>query len=101
MRVFDRRRKVGTAGDLSLHGLDDCRVGVPLHHRAESVVEIDHLGAVDVPDLGTVALLQIDRPWVANLVGRRHAAGQAIAAPVRTSRQTWWSERRASFARAP
>ena len=49
--VLDRRRKVSATSDLSLHGLDDGRVGVPLHHRPEPIVEIDHLGAVDVPDL--------------------------------------------------
>ena len=49
--VFDRRRKVRAPSDLPLHGFDDGRVGVSLHHRSEPIVEIDHLGAVDVPDL--------------------------------------------------
>ena len=51
MRVFDRRGEVGAPRDLSLHSLDDGRVSVALHHRAEAIVEIDHLVAVDIPDL--------------------------------------------------
>src|SRR3712207_2948186 len=74
--IFDRCRKMSAASDLSLHGLDDGRVGVPLHHRAESIVEVDHLGTVDVPDFGTMALFEVDRPWVAHLVRRRDAAGK-------------------------
>src|SRR4051794_30902655 len=49
-----------------------------LHHRAEAVVEVPHLVAVDVPDLRARPGLEVDRPRVAHLVGGRHAGGERL-----------------------
>ena len=51
---------------------------VALDHRAEAVVEVPHLVAVDVPDLGAVAALQVDRPRLAHLVAGRHPGGEVL-----------------------
>ena len=50
-RVLGRRGEVGAELDPLRHGLRDGRVGVALHHRAEAVVEVEQLVAVDVPDV--------------------------------------------------
>ena len=44
---------------------DDRGVGVALDHRAEAVVEVDVLVAVDVPDARALAALDVDGPRVA------------------------------------
>ena len=60
----------------------DRRVRVPLHHRAEAVVEVEHLVAVDVPDLRALAVREVDRPRVAQLVGRGDAGAQHLVGPL-------------------
>ena len=62
-----------------LHGRDDRRVGVAGEHGAEAAVEVDVLGAVDVRDLGALAVVDPDGPGRGVLPGRRHAAGQGAA----------------------
>ena len=47
------------------HGLRDRVVGVTLHHRAEAVVEVEVLVAVDVPHLRALPVREVDRPRVA------------------------------------
>ena len=59
-------------------GRGDRRVRVPLRHRAEAVVEVDVLVAVDVPDPLALAALEVDRPRVAQLVRRGDAAGERL-----------------------
>src|SRR3954453_20242444 len=49
-----------------------------LDHRAEPVVEVEVLVAVDVPDLRALAPLEVDRPRVAQLVGRGDAAREHL-----------------------
>ena len=76
--IFGRGCKVGalrhTLGDsLRNHGMS-----VTLDHRAEAVVKVDHLRAVDVPDLRANTALEIDRPRVAELVRRGDSAGQHV-----------------------
>src|SRR5207302_5423561 len=41
---------------------------VALHHRAVRVVEVHHLGAVDIPDVRAATMGQIDGPWLPLLV---------------------------------
>ena len=62
--------------------LADGRVGVALDHRSEAVVEVVVLVAVDVPDARAVAALEVDRPRVAELVGRRDAARERVLRPL-------------------
>ena len=64
----------------------DRRVRVALDHRAEAVVEVAHLVAVDVPDLRADAALEVDRPRVAQLVGRGDAGAEHLVARACTSR---------------
>ena len=52
-----------------------------LHHRAEAVVEVEVLVAVDVPDVGALAAGQVDRPRVARLIGGRNPANEAPLRP--------------------
>src|ERR671922_1182285 len=51
---------------------------VALDHRAEAVVEVPHLVAVDVPDLRALAALEVDRPRVAQLVGGGDARAEDL-----------------------
>ena len=60
----------------------DDRVRVPLRHRAEAVVEVDVLVAVDVPDALALAAVEVDRPRIAQLVRRGDAAGERAAGPL-------------------
>src|SRR4051794_24668162 len=56
---------------------------MPLDHRAEAVVEVPHLVVVDVPDLRPRAALEVDRPWIAQLIARRDACRKRpVRAPV-------------------
>ena len=75
-RVLGRRGKVRAL----LHALDDSlrddRMGVTLDHRAEAVVKVDHLRAINVPDVGADTALEVDRPRIAELVRRGHTARQ-------------------------
>ncbi len=77
-RVLDRGGEMRSLGDPFGNRLDDGRMRVPLHHRAEAVVVVDPLVAVDIPDLGALAFVQVDRPGIAHLVGRRHAARHGL-----------------------
>ena len=76
--VLHRRGEVGAQGDPLLDRLDDGRMGVALDHRAEAVVEVDVLRLVDIPDLRALAVREVDRPGIARLVGRRHAADHVL-----------------------
>ena len=48
-RVLGRLGEVRALGDPALHRLDDRRVGVADDHHAVAAVQVDVLGAVDVP----------------------------------------------------
>ena len=75
-RVLGRRREV-RAGRVALvdRGADR-GMAVTLDHRAEAVVEVPHLVAVDVPHARPGPALQVDGPRVAQLVGGRDTAGE-------------------------
>ena len=77
-RVLGRRREVRAERVALRDRLADGGVGVALDHRAEAVVEVEVLVAVDVPDERAGAALEVDRPGVAQLVRRRDAAGQGL-----------------------
>src|SRR6266436_6334220 len=51
-------------------------MGVALRHRAEAVVKVEHLVAVDVPDPRSLAALKIDRPRLANLIRGGNSSGK-------------------------
>ncbi len=80
--VTDGDRVLGRGGEVRAarvsvgNRLADRGMGVALDHRTEPVVEVPHLVAVDVPHPRASAALEVDRPWVAELVGRRHTPGQ-------------------------
>ena len=74
--VLGRRGEVRALRVALLERRADDRVRVALDHRAEAVVEVQVLVAVDVPHARAVTALEVDRPRVAQLVGRRHAARQ-------------------------
>ena len=77
-RILGRRGEVRPEPDPVGDGLRDHVVRVALHHRAEAVVEVEVLVAVDVPDLGALAVGEVDRPRIARLVRRGDAAGEAL-----------------------
>ena len=52
-RVVGRLGEVRALRDAALHRLDDVGVGVAGDHHAVAAVQIDVLGAVDVPDLAS------------------------------------------------
>src|SRR5207244_11397983 len=54
--------------DTLAHCFRDRRMRVALHHRPVRVVEVDHLGAVDIPDVRAAAVGEIDRPGLPLLV---------------------------------
>ena len=81
-RVLGRCREMGALLVALLDGLADQRVRVALDHRAEAVVEVPHLVAVDVPDLRSVAALHVDRPRLAQLVGGGHTAREVMTGPL-------------------
>src|SRR5581483_1475945 len=54
-------------------------VGVALRHRPEAVVEVEVLVAVDVPDPLPLAVVEVDRPRLAQLVRGSDAAGEGPA----------------------
>ena len=62
--------------------LADRRVRMALDHRPEAVVEVVHLVAVDVPHARPVAVLEVDRPRLAQLIGGGDAAGEDVAGAV-------------------
>ena len=78
-RVLGRRGEVRARAVALVDRAADRRVRVALDHRAEAVVEVEHLVAVDVPDARAVAALEVDRPRVAHLVGRGDAAAEHVA----------------------
>ena len=75
-RVLGRGREVRPGRVAGLDGRADRRVGVALDHRAEAVVEVPHLVAVDIPHARPGAALEVDRPGVTQLVGRGDPAGE-------------------------
>ena len=58
---------------------DDRRMRVAHDHRAEAVVEVPELAAVDVPDRRSLAALDVDRPRVARVVRGRDAERHHVA----------------------
>jgi hypothetical protein len=64
-RILGRRGEVRAEPDPVRDGLRDHVVRVALHHRAEAVVEVEVLVAVDVPDLGAFSVREVDGPRVA------------------------------------
>ena len=86
-RVLGRRGEVRAERVALRDRLADRRVRVALDHRAEAVVEVVELVAVDVPHARAGAALEVDRPRVAQLVGRRDAARErALGALVHLAR---------------
>ena len=77
--VLGRRGEVRAADVALADRLADRRVRVALDHRPEAVVEVVHLVAVDVPHARPVAVLEVDRPRLAQLVGGGDAAGEHVA----------------------
>ena len=77
-RVLGRRREVRAQPVALADRLADRRMRVALDHRAEAVVEVPHLVAVDVPDLRAGAALEVDRPRLAHLVAGGHAGGEVL-----------------------
>ena len=80
-RILGRRGEVGAELDPLVHRPRDRGMGVPLHHRAEAVVEVEVLVAVDIPDVRALAPRQVDRPRVARLVRRGDPADEAPLRP--------------------
>jgi hypothetical protein len=56
--VLGRHGEVRAVVESLGHGAGDGRVGVPLHHRAEAVVEVDPPRPVHVPHIGALAPLE-------------------------------------------
>ena len=77
-----RGRELGAGLSGLYDRLGDLRVGVPHRHRAEPVMEIDVLVAVDVRYMASVALGEIDRVRVARLERGRHAERHRVLGPV-------------------
>ena len=73
-RILGRGSKVGALRHALGNSFRDQRMGVTLDHRTKAVVKVDHLRAVDVPDLRANTALKVDRPRVAELVRRGDAA---------------------------
>ena len=71
--VLGRRREVRAGAVALVDRRADRGVGVALDHRAEAVVEVPHLVAVDVPHARAGAALEVDRPRVPQLIGRGDA----------------------------
>ena len=80
-RILSHRGEVRAERDALAHRRDDRRVGVALDHRAEAVVEVPVLVAVDVADPRALAVDEVDRPRVAQLVGGGDAAAERAARP--------------------
>src|SRR4249919_2076472 len=66
------------SSDGARHG----RMGMPLCHRAEAVVEVEVLGTVDVPDARPFAVRHVDRPRLPYLIRRAHPAGERPPRPL-------------------
>ncbi len=81
-RILGRHREVAAQAYPLTHRANNGRVRVPLHHRAETIVEVGILGSVDVPHQRAPPVRQVDRPGVAGLVGRRHPTGHRPQRPV-------------------
>src|SRR5205823_2596734 len=75
-RVLRRRREMRTLRISFCDSLADGRVGMPLDHGAEPVVEVPHAVTVHIPDKRTLAPFEVDRPRLLELVRRRHPTGQ-------------------------
>src|SRR5205085_4827197 len=77
--VLGRCREMGTEPNPALDCSGDRWVRVALSHRAEAVVEVEQLVAVDIPDPCPLAAVEIDRPRLAELVRGGDAAGERRA----------------------
>ncbi len=77
--VGDRLGEVGAVAHPLGHRGDDGRVGVAGEHRAEAAVEVDVLGAVDVPDPRASAALDEHRARRRVLPGRGDASREVGA----------------------
>ena len=80
-RVLGGRGEVSAAPEAFAHRCSDGRMGVALEHRAEAVVKVEVLVAVDIPDALPLAVTEVDRPWRSGLIGGRHSAGQHLFGP--------------------
>ena len=80
--VLRGRREMGSELDAGVDRVRDRGVGMALHHRAEPVVEVEHLVPVDVPDPGALAVGQVERPRMTHLVGGGDAAGERPSRPL-------------------
>jgi hypothetical protein len=77
--VGRRLGEVRAVRDALADGAHDRRVGVAGQHRAEAAVEVDVLGAIDVPHPAAGAALEEDRARRGVLPRRGHAAGEVGA----------------------
>ena len=75
-RLLRGRAEVSAEREAALDGCPDRGVSVPLHHRAEAVVEVDVLVAVDIPHPRALATGQVDGPGLTALEGGRNPAGE-------------------------
>ena len=98
--VLGRGGEVRAERDPLADGPDDRRVRVALDHRAEAVVEVPHAVAVDVVDDRPLAGRQVDRPRIARLIARRHAAAERLTRAAVHRRPTPVSAHPASRAHA-
>ena len=77
-RVIGRLREVRTQRDATLHGVDDRRMRVADEHHAVAAVQVDVLGAVDVPHPRALAVAHPHRARPADHPARRRAAGEHL-----------------------
>ena len=78
--ILGRLGEVRAERDPLLHRRARSRVRVADEHRAEPVVQVDVLGAVDVPDARAVAVVHPDGARRGGLPARRDTAGELTAA---------------------
>ena len=80
--VLGRGGEVGALAVPLLNGFSDHRVGMPLKHRSEAVVEVPHLVAVNIPDLRPLPPFKVNGPGLAQLVRGGDTAGKAVSRAV-------------------
>ena len=77
-RVVGRLGEVRALRDPTLHGLDDRRVGMAGDHHAVATVQVDVLGAVDVPHVTAAAVADPHRSRAGDHPVRGRAAGEHL-----------------------